>query len=110
MDEDIVIPIAFFVTTIVLGLGIPLVRAHIRRAERDPLQPSVPNEVAARLERMEHAIETIAVEVERISEGQRFASRLLAERVVANGAAGAPGHPAGAAPSRAPAPAGEHPQ
>ena len=33
-----------------------------------------------RLERIEQAIDTVAVEVERISEGQRFASKLLAER------------------------------
>jgi len=36
----------------------------------------------ARLERMEQAIDAIATEVERVSEGQRFTSRLLAERQV----------------------------
>lgn len=33
-----------------------------------------------RLGRMEQAIEAMAIEVERVSEGQRFTSRLLAER------------------------------
>ncbi|MEP7381119.1 MAG: hypothetical protein ABI910_05495 [Gemmatimonadota bacterium] len=33
-----------------------------------------------RLGRMEQAIEAIAIEVERVSEGQRFTSKLLAER------------------------------
>ena len=33
-----------------------------------------------RLEHMEQAIDSIAVEVERISEGQRFTTRLLSER------------------------------
>jgi hypothetical protein len=33
-----------------------------------------------RLQRMEQAIDTIAVEAERISEGQRFTSKLLADR------------------------------
>lgn len=33
-----------------------------------------------RLRRMEQALEAVAVEVERISEGQRFTTRLLAER------------------------------
>ena len=33
-----------------------------------------------RLERIEQAIDTVAVEVERISEAQRFTSKLLAER------------------------------
>lgn len=37
-------------------------------------------EVALRLERIEQAVDAIAIEVERISEGQRFTSRLLAEK------------------------------
>ena len=36
----------------------------------------------ARLERMEQAIDAMATEVERVSDGQRFTSRLLAERQV----------------------------
>jgi hypothetical protein len=36
----------------------------------------------ARLERMEQAIDAMATEVERVAEGQRFTSRLLAERQV----------------------------
>jgi hypothetical protein len=35
----------------------------------------------ARLERIEHAVDAIAVEIERISEGQRFTTKLLSERV-----------------------------
>lgn len=35
----------------------------------------------ARIERIEHAVDAIAVEVERISEGQRFTTRLLSDRV-----------------------------
>ncbi len=35
-----------------------------------------------RLERMEQAIDSMAVEVERVAEGQRFTSRLLSERQV----------------------------
>ena len=38
---------------------------------------SLPNE---RLERIEQAIDAVAVEVERIAEGQRFVTKLLAER------------------------------
>jgi hypothetical protein len=43
-------------------------------------------EVQARLERMEQALDSIAIEVERISEGQRFTTKLLAERNNAVGA------------------------
>jgi hypothetical protein len=38
------------------------------------------SEIAARLDRIERAVESIAVEIERVSEGQRFTTRLLSER------------------------------
>jgi hypothetical protein len=76
---EIFVPIAFFVTVATIIVGLPLARAYARRMERSP-QGSLPAETAARLERMEQAIESIAVEVERISEGQRFVTKLLAER------------------------------
>ena len=41
------------------------------------MQPKIPLELQGRLERMEQAIDSIAVEVERISEGQRFTTKLL---------------------------------
>ncbi len=37
-------------------------------------------EIAARLASLERAVDAIAVETERISEGQRFTTKLLAER------------------------------
>lgn len=42
-------------------------------------QPSV-SLSDARIERMEQAIDAIAIEIERISENQRFTTRLLAKR------------------------------
>jgi hypothetical protein len=39
-----------------------------------------PSDVSDRLERIEHAVEAVAIEVERISEGQRFTTKLLADR------------------------------
>ena len=74
------IPIALFVCITISLIGVPLVRAWGRRLERTPVNPSIPSDVSARLERMEQAIDSIAIEVERISEGQRFTTKLLAER------------------------------
>jgi hypothetical protein len=37
-------------------------------------------QIAARIERIEQAVDSIAVEVERISENQRFTTKLLSER------------------------------
>ena len=47
---------------------------------RDPALPRSDKE-DDRLRRLEEAVDAIAVEVERISEGQRFTTKLLAERV-----------------------------
>lgn len=58
----------------------PLMRAFGRILERRTPQQHLPPEILQQLTRMEQAIETVAVEVERVSEGQRFATKLLAER------------------------------
>jgi len=41
------------------------------------------DELSERMSRLDTAVDAVAVEVERISEGQRFTSRLLAERAAA---------------------------
>ena len=74
------IPITAILAGTTMALGLPLIRAHARRVELQGQQPALPPEVAARLERMEQAIDAVAVEVERIAEGQRFVTRLLAGR------------------------------
>ena len=74
------IPITLFIMGGLSFIGFPIARALARRIEKSADQPRVPAEVSARLERMEQAIDTIAVEIERISEAQRFTTRLLSER------------------------------
>jgi hypothetical protein len=75
------IPIVLFIMVGVTIIGAPIARAIARRIERGVGGgQALPNDVSARLERMEQAIDAIAVEVERISEGQRFTSKLLADR------------------------------
>jgi len=78
------IPIVSVICVAAMIIGVPIARAYSRRIERGPLEPSVPPEVSARLARMEQAIDSIAVEVERISEGQRFTTKLLSERAGAS--------------------------
>ena len=71
----------FFTTVIVIALGIPIIRAITRRWERGPqLPPPQSPDVTARLERIEQAIEAVAIEVERIAEAQRFSARLMADQ------------------------------
>ena len=62
-------------------LLLPLVLAWSRRLWlRGRPQASVDLENSPRLQRMEQAIESIALEVERIGEAQRFTTKLLADR------------------------------
>jgi hypothetical protein len=77
---DILVPLGFFAMVTSIAIGFPLVRGLVRRWEREGTAPRVPSEVQARLERIEQAVDAIAVEVERMSEGQRFVTKLLAER------------------------------
>ena len=80
MDEDIIIPIAGMGMIVILSIGVPLVLAYVKRWEREGLRPKGEPESTARLERIEQSIDAMAVEVERISEGQRFVAKLMAER------------------------------
>jgi len=74
------IPIVLFICIAATAIGVPLARAWARRIENPPREPLLPPDVSARLERMENAIDAIAVEIERISEGQRFTTKLLSDR------------------------------
>jgi hypothetical protein len=79
MGPEIVVPIGAFATAIILAIGVPMARAYARRMDADAKNPRVPMEVTGRLERIEQSLEAVAIEVERISEGQRFTTKLLSE-------------------------------
>jgi hypothetical protein len=71
----------FFTTIVIIALGIPIIRAFTRRFERGPARPNIPSpDVVARLQRIEQAVESVAIEVERIAEAQRFSAKLQAEQ------------------------------
>jgi hypothetical protein len=80
MDAAVVVPLGFFTMVAVVVVGTPLARAFARKMSNQAIPPAVPAELQQRLEHMEQAIDSIAVEVERISEGQRFTTKLLADR------------------------------
>lgn len=71
---------AFFITFAVMIIGYPIAKALGRRIDRAGAAPKVPVEVASQLAQLNQAVEAIAVEVERISEGQRFTTKLLSEQ------------------------------
>lgn len=79
MGPEIAVPLGAFATAIVLAIGIPLARAYSRKMDSESKNPRIPSEVTDRLERIEQSLEAVAIEVERISEGQRFTTKLLSE-------------------------------
>ena len=77
------VPISLFICIAATLIGVPIARAYGRRIEAKGTD-DLSRDVMARLERMEQAIDSIAVEVERISEGQRFVTKIFTERPAAN--------------------------
>jgi hypothetical protein len=65
---------------VMIVLGFPIVRLITKWLEPRPVPPRELSTISERLERIEAAVETIALEVERISESQRFTARLQSER------------------------------
>jgi hypothetical protein len=70
------ISIAFFVMCAVMVIGWPLARAFGKRLERRADVPAVNAGTAQQLNRIEQAVEAMAIEVERISESLRFIAKL----------------------------------
>lgn len=76
--EVIVIPFVFGIPAAVM-----LTRMYFKHTEKmaELQRGSQPgSEISQRLERVESSIEAIAVEMERVGEGQRFVTKLLSER------------------------------
>ena len=70
------IAIGFFITCAVIIVGWPISRALGRRFERRGAPPAIEAGMTDQLQRIEQAVEAIAIEVERISESQRFLAKL----------------------------------
>jgi hypothetical protein len=68
--------IGFFITCAVMVIGWPIARAFGRRIEHRGQPTSIDTGVAEQLQRIEQAVDAMAIEVERISESQRFMAKL----------------------------------
>ena len=67
-----------FTVVVLFPLAISAARLMWRKSKQPITVPALQGESAQRLERLEQAVESVAIEVERISEGQRFVTKLLA--------------------------------
>lgn len=66
----------FFVMCAVMVVGWPLARAFGRRVERGGKPPELASAMPEQLQRIEQAVDAMSIEVERISESQRFMAKL----------------------------------
>lgn len=64
---------------LIIFVAFPIVFAYARRIWKRTGAPRVNAAETGRLERIEQAVEAIAIEVERVSEGQRFVTKLLSD-------------------------------
>jgi uncharacterized small protein (DUF1192 family) len=79
-DPDLAAGLMF---AFIFAVLMPISIAYARRIWRGrPAPPVRPDDAlsAQRMERMEQAVDAIAIEIERISEGQRFVTKVLAAR------------------------------
>ena len=95
--DDVTAIFIVFMLAVLMPISLGITRRLWRRTPRGA-EPRVDEVIAPRLERLEQAVDAVAIEVERISESQRFVTRILAERPrpAANGSAvaSAPDSPA----------------
>jgi hypothetical protein len=77
-SEDVAMVASIFTICVLAPIAIALARLLWKRATA-PAAPRTTPEIAQRLERLEQAVDTIAIEMERVSEGQRFMTRVLTE-------------------------------
>ena len=67
---------------VIMVLGFPIIRLITKWLEPRPVPPRELSTISTRLEKIEAAVDTIALEIERISEAQRFTARLQSEQSV----------------------------
>ena len=81
MPPELVIPAVatVIIVVIVAGTLYSLLKMYMKGGGGGRTPPADLEEIRDGLARMEQAIDAIAIEVERLSEGQRFTTRLLAE-------------------------------
>ena len=70
------------IVAIVAGVAYRLIKMWLQRPE-EPLsiQATDLQEIRGRLGQLQQAVDATAIEVERLSEGQRYTTKLLADRV-----------------------------
>ena len=88
MMGEVVPIIAILSVFVFMPIAIAIARLIWRRATNAPRGAAVPDHATQqKLDHLQQAVDTIAIEVERISEGQRFVAKLMSDRSLGAGAA-----------------------
>ncbi len=69
------------IVAIIVGSSYPLLKMWLQRSGRFSIPEADLQEIRDRLGQLQQAVDAIAIEAERLSEGQRFTTKLLAESV-----------------------------
>ncbi len=76
-DGAVTIAIAFFVAIAAMVIGLPISRGIARRMDRTPVAPPLSPEFRSELAGLQEAVSSVAVEIERVAETQRWTARQL---------------------------------
>ena len=86
--DGVFVVAAMFIVAVFFPLSIALARRIWKRGT-SVIATAFPAELAERLDRLDQSMDSIAIEVERIGEGQRFVTRVMSENGRALGAGAA---------------------
>ncbi|MGH7648462.1 MAG: hypothetical protein ACREND_10120, partial [Gemmatimonadaceae bacterium] len=74
------IAIEFFVMIVAIFFVVPIARAFARRIDKKPMPSPLDKPLSEQLQRIENSVDSMAIEIERISEAQRYMARLQSDR------------------------------
>jgi len=82
MSPDLWVPAVttIVIVAIVCGSSYSLLKMYMRRGSETAVPPAGLKKIHDGLGQLQQAVDAIAIEVERLSEGQRFTTKQLAER------------------------------
>jgi hypothetical protein len=80
-QQAVDISLALFFTIAFCVVGYPLARAFARRMDRrGEIKSATGPDLTPHIRQLQDSVDAMAIELERISEGQRFTAKLLADR------------------------------
>jgi len=77
------IAVEFFAMMVAIFFVVPIARAFARRIDKKPVATPLDHSLTEQLQRIENSVDSMAIEIERISEAQRYMARLQSDRAAA---------------------------